>query len=455
MVHRERRIAAKEIQIMQNRRDFLKLLGLAAGSTIVGCGTSKESGMLVGLNASSVPNAYQFTPVVTSGATLPNRRSIRAQAADGGPPFVGAVMVNDLRHICFHANDEADHGGVYEIDYDGDGSTSEIQIVVEEGQVLPDGTVVDMISPGDLNNNDDTVFVVEDPQGRKTVQYSKDRAPFDRLCTAYQDLSDEARLCGEFHPELCLTSSGDLMFCCAYRNEDGNLEGEGLFYVPNETTSRTRRVLSRNQLLSGTSSAIKTFGIFDVRSGGSYLCHGSAEVLQDESGNGEQMTYLVRGRVGEEPETLVATPGLGDSNAIPGSVFMGPRLSDADYGAIVQSDRDKTAFWLSGKKLLDADFKLGGSTTPRGAKIISMFPPVFGPDGLVFIQVFTFQGTEILVHDGQRFSTVLASGDIINGRTLGMIVFGALPHCVNSLGDLVCVADFTDGGSSILLGRAI
>ena len=84
-----------------------------------------------------------------------------------------------------------------------------------------------------------------------------------------------------------------------------------------------------------------------------------------------------------------------------------------------------------------------------------MFPPVFGPNGLVFIQVFTTQGTEILVYDGRSFSTVLASGDVINGRALGMIIFGALPHCINSHGDLVCVADFVGGESSILLGRAI
>jgi len=375
---------------------------------------------------------------------------------DGGPPFIGAVVVNDLRHICFHANDEVGKTGVYRLDYDQSGETSDIQSLLQEGQVLADGTVVDIVSPGDLNNSDDLVFMVEDPEGRKTLQYSKGGAPFERLCSAYQDLSDEARLYGEFHSDLCLTGSGDLMFSCAYRNPDGNLEGEGLFYVPNASTSQTKRVLSREQLLPGTASAIRTFGIFDIRPGGNYLCHGSAAVLEDEfDESGEPLTYLVRGRVGELPETLVASPRLGDSNAIQGSVHMGPRLGDSGYGAIVQSDRNKTAFWFNGKKLLEADFELGGSLTPRGAKIVSMFPPVFGPNGLVFIQVFTFLGTEILVYDGQQFSTVLASGQLINGKTLGMIIFGALPHCINAHGDLVCVADFTDGQSSILLGRPV
>lgn len=441
---------------MHNRRDFLRLLGLAAGATIVGCGSSSDNGAFSGFSSSSIPNAYQFTPIVTSGTTLPNRSSIRAQTGgDDGPPFIGAVVVNDLGHICFHANDETGKMGVYRIDYDVFGDTSDIQSVIEEGQTLPDGTVVDIISPGDLNNSDDSVFVVEDPEGRKTVQYSKGGAPFERLCSGYQSLSDEAELYGDMHPDLCLSGSGDLMFCCPYRNADGNLEGEGLFYVPQQSASQTKRVLSREQLLPGTSSAIRTFGLFDVRPGGNYLCHGTAAPLEEDLVNGEQLTYLVRGRVGEEPETLVASPRLGDTNAIQGSVYMAPRLSDSDYGAVVQTDRDKTAFWLGGKKLLDADFNIGGSLSPRRAKIISMFPPVFGPNGLVFIQVFTTQGTEILVYDGRGFSTVLASGDVINGRAIGMIIFGALPHCINSQGDLVCVADFVGGESSVLLGRAI
>lgn len=392
---------------------------------------------------------------MSSGATLPRRRSIRAQVGNGPPPFVGAVAVNDRRHICFHANDDGDKMGVYQLDYDSAGNTSDVSSLIEEGQILADGTVVDLISPGDLNNSDDCVFVIEDPEGRKSVQYSKGGDRFEPLCTAYQDLSEEAHLYGELHQDLCLSHDGDIMFVCSYRNDAGNLEGEGLFYIPKETASLTKRVLSREQLLPGTSSAIRTFGIFDIRPGGSYLCQGAAARLEEPPDNGVPMTYLVRGRVGEQPETLVATPGLGDSRAIAGSVFMGPRLGDSDYAAIVQTDPDTTAFWLSGKKLLDADFTLGGSLTPRGAKIISMFPPVFGPNGLLFIQVFTVKGTEILVYDGQSFSTVLASGDVINKKTLSMIVFGALPHCVNSHGDLVCVADFTDGGSSILLGRPV
>lgn len=448
---------------MHNRREFLRLLGLAAGATIVGCGGSHDIGTASGFSSISVPNAYQFTPIVTSGAPLPNRSSIRAQFGNGGPPFIGAVMVNDRRHICFHANDEAGKMGVYRVDYDDVSNSnlvkkkgiSDIQLVLEEGQTLPDGTVVDIISPGDLNNTDDCVFVIEDPQGRKTVQYSKGGDPFERLCTGYQDLSDEARLYGELHPDLCLSRDGDLMFSCSYRNEDGNLEGDGLFYVPQESTSLTKRVLSKQQLLPGTSSAIRTFGLFDIRPAGNYLCLGSAFPLEEEFDDGHQLTYLVGGRVGEEPETLVASPRLGDASAIQGSVFMGPRLGDSDYGVIVQTDKDKTAFWLGGKKLLDADFQTGGSISPRGAKIISLFPPVFGPNGLVFIQAFTTQGTEILVYDGGRFSTVLASGDRIHGKELGMIIFGALPHCVNSYGDLVCVADFVGGESSILLGQAV
>lgn len=133
---------------MQSRRDFLRLLGLTAGATILGCGSGEDMGTFSGFSPTSAPNAYQFTPLVSSGTLLPNRSSIRAQVSpDGGPPFIGAVVVNDLRHICFHANDADGKMGVYRIDYDRSGETTEIQSLLVEGQRLSDGTVVDIISP--------------------------------------------------------------------------------------------------------------------------------------------------------------------------------------------------------------------------------------------------------------------------------------------------------------------
>lgn len=381
-----------------------------------------------------------------------------AQAtAEGGLPFIGAVMVNDRRHVCFHATDQAGRQGVYQVDYDSDGAHSPIDALIQEGDVLQDGTVVDTVYAGDLNNQDDSVFVVKDPDGKQSLQYSEAREPFQRLLTPYDDLSSEVRLYGDLQSYVALSGEGDMMLVCNYRTDDDHADGEGLVYIPTKSTSSAKLILSKDQLLPGTASAARTFGLYDLRPGGDYLVHGAAALLEGESQDvdGMPMTYLLRGRVGENPETLVAHPSLGSQTAIAGSVTMGPRLSATGFGAVVQTDESRTALWVDRDRLLEADFEQGGTLTPRGAKIRSMFPPVFGPNGLVFVEVFTSDGAELLVYDGLRFSTVLATGDTIGGKRVEMILFGALPHCVNSLGELVAVVEYSTGESAVILGMPV
>lgn len=407
---------------------------------------------------SPAPNAYRFVPLLASGATLPGRRVVLAQStSDGGLPFMGAVMVNDRRHVCFHATDQAGKQGVYQLDYESDGQSSPIEPLIVEGDRLDDGTVVDTVYAGDLNNHDDTVFVVKDPDGKQSLQYSEGKKRFQRLLTPYDNLSSEVRLYGDLQSYVALSGAGDMLMVCNYRDQDGHAEGEGLVYIPKKSASSARLILSKDQLLPGTASAARTFGLYDLRPDGDYLVHGSAAPLESgaEETGGTPMTYVVRGRVGEHPETLVAHPSLGSQSAIPGSVSMAPRLSQDGFGAVVQSDENRTTLWINQNRLLEADFAQGGSLSPRGAKIFSMFPPVFGPRGLVFVEVFTSNGAELLVHDGQRFSTVLATGDTIGGKQVEMILFGALPHCVNSVGELVAVVEFSDGESAIILGMPI
>lgn len=440
---------------MQSRREFLKMLGLAVGASLSGCGSSESYGVPTGLQQIGVvvPNAYRFVPLIGSGGNLPGRQTIRAQAGAEGPPFVGAVMVNDKRHICFHANDLAGRSGAYRVDYDADGQSTPTQTMIREGDTLPDGTVVEDLYPGDINNLDEFVFVVDSPSGERTLQYSKDGTSFERLCTSYSKISDKANLFGELHSDITLAAnSSKLAFSCGHKTDEAfSNEGPALFYAPVDNLSATQKLLSSSQLLPGTTAVIDTFGLFDLDDQDNYIVLGSAHTA-DVGQDGQYLTCLIKGRLGEDPETLVASPELGIPSAIQGSVFSGPRLSGSNYGFIVQIDNSKTEFWLNGTRLLSADFEKGGDLSPRGARIISMFPPVFGPNGLLYMQLFTNQGIEVVVYDGARFSTVLGTGDLVGGKSLQDILFGALPHCVNTHGDLVCVAEFSDGQSAILLG---
>lgn len=442
---------------MQNRRDFLKLLGFVVGASLTGCGSSGGSGITGGSQGSPfLANGYQFTALATSGGTLPNRSLIRAQLSDDELPFMGPVSVNDLRHVCFHATDQSSRNGVYRIDYEKGGTAvSDVKQVLKEGQVLPDGSTVDDISPGTVNNSDDCAFVVRDTEGKQSLQFGEGGGPFQKYLTPYDDVAGEVRLYGALHPEVSVSDSGDIMFCCNYREADGYCRGEGLFYIPGKAKSQARRVLSKEDLLPGTTSAISSFGIFDIDSSGNYLVHGSARPLENDPEDGVSRTYLLQGRVGEAPQILFADPSLGGAGATPGSVFMAPRLRTGGYGAVVQSNSDKTALYLNKKKLIDADLEVGGTLSPRGSKIISMFPPVFGPNGVMLVQAFTESGSEIIASNGQLLYTVLAEGDRVAGKVVNSLMFGVSSRSINSHGEFVTVAYFTDGTASILLGTPV
>ncbi|MFA5504765.1 MAG: hypothetical protein WC314_25435 [Vulcanimicrobiota bacterium] len=440
---------------MQSRREFLKLLGLAVGASFTGCGSSGGDSFV--RNGGQAPLAYRFVPLVNAGAVLPRSSSIIAQASDDAAPFLGGVMINDLRHVCFHANDQAQRKGVFEVDYDADGNTAPIKHLLQEGDVLADGTVVDDISGGYLNNEDEAVFVVNDSDGVASMQVSRGLDSFETFFGEYDTVSDGGQLDGELQPEVGLADNGDLLFVCCGKNEEGVEIGESLYYLPKDTASETTRLLSENDLIPGSNCAFRSFGLAEIGNDGSYLVQGCAAPLEADltSETSSGLTYLAMGQVGEEPEILVADPTLGISGAIQGTVCMGARMSEIGCGFICQTDSDHTQLYLDKRKLLEASIDGTGSLSPRNQPIVSFFPPVFGPNGMMLVQVFTATGTEILAYDGQSFSTVLARGDFIGGKQVEMILFGCLPHAINVHGEFVAVVEFTNGESAVVVGMPV
>jgi len=443
---------------MHHRRDFLRYLGIAVGATLTGCGGDSGSGGFgggFGGSGGAAPSGYRFVPLANAGGVLP-KSTILAKGTEQASPFIGGVMINDRRHVCFQANDASERKGVFEIDYDAQGSTSPVKHLIQEGDVLPDGTVVKDVSGGYLNNADELVFVVTDPTGHCTMQVSHQLGPFETKFKDYQTVSPNCILDGDMQPEVGLADNGDLLFVCCGKDEEGTAIGEALYYCPRDVTGDTVKLIGENELLPGTNCCIRTMGCCEMGKNGNYLVQGSAATT--ESGNSVDgdttsgLTYLAAGRVGESPEVLVADPALGISGAIQGSINMGARLGDGACGFVCQTNSDKTQLYLNKTKLLDASTDGSGSLTPRGQRIISMLPPVFGPNGLILVEVFTKVGCEILAYNGSTFSSVLGTGDIVNGKTIAMILFGCLPHAINSFGEFVVVVEYSDGDSAILLG---
>ncbi len=452
---------------MHSRRDFLKLLSMAVGVTLSGCGegTSQTAGGSP-VDPLLAPMAYGYRVLVRSGQDLPSGRSFQARSADGEPPFMGAVMLNDRRHIYFHALDEANNRGIYRLDLDEAGAPGEITNLIREGSVLADGTVVADFSDGEINNSDDLLVAVEDANGVTTLQYAQNGGGFRPLAKSFGELSGNVKLAGYVCQTQSIADDGSILFVADYLDSDGICEGEGLFLMPSGQPDQTRLLLANEQLVPGTSSAIQTFDVCELGPGGLYLVRGSASAtagLASADANGKPLTYLLAGRLGETPRLVAIDPALGS----PGqgyalaSSFMCPRIGynsekgSMTLGAILQLDENRTQLWLDDQVLIEADLAGGGSRSPQGSRIVSILPPVFGPRGLVYFQVFTEDGMELLLYDGVNTRTLLSRGDDFNGQKIETILFGSLPEAVNSHGEFVTIVELSDGETDILLGYPI
>lgn len=444
----------------QSRRDFLKLLGLAAGATLSGCGGSDSISSYGGTTGAApvsvpTPTAYQFIPVAKSGMSLP----VAGSFAKSEGPFMGGVAINDRRHVYFHCLDLQDVRGVYRVDVSKAGGVEGYRSVIREGDVLPDGFVVDDFSDGEYNNNDDCLFTVEDANGLSKLEYCQESGAFRPLATAGQELNPNAKFSGEICEIEALDDAGNILFVAEYLDAEGQATGEGVFYMPANQPGQCQLLIANDQLIPGTTAAIRTFGCTELKTGGRYVIQGSAcPTLGGEAsddGAGFPFTYVLTGRVGQTPQLVavdrnLGTPGAGYELA---ATYMCPRIGGVDsVGCVVQYDSARTGLLLDKKTILQGNADGGAGASPKGSPITTILPPCYGPQGLVYFEVFTMDGIELCVYDGTRTSTILARGDVVNGKTIENIIFGCLPESVNANGDFVTIVETTDGEAQILVG---
>ncbi|MCA9777591.1 MAG: hypothetical protein KC800_12770 [Candidatus Eremiobacteraeota bacterium] len=467
---------------MQSRRDFLKLLGMAMGASLSGCGSSGDA-FAVG-NTSLTPLAYRYVKLIKSGDPLPGGARLAARLAysldstgDEPPPFMGAVMLTDSRHVYFHALDEDQNRGIYRIDVDDGGRRSEVKEIIREGTVLPDGTVVKDFSDGDVNNGDDFVLAVENPEGIYSFQYSDGGGSFATVARSGGTLGS-VKLAEDIDQYQSVADDGTIMFVSEYMDDEEDCQGEGVFVMPADSPDQAQRLFSKGDLVPGTRSVIETFGAAEILSGGRYIIQGSARPASGSDDSGRPLTFLFRGVVGGTPQVLVLDPALGNFDVsspnfgvLQGGILMCPRFSArGNVGYVLQTaDADRTSLWVNapgGRPNNRREVCAGningwppGSSrntrSPRGASILSIMPPVFSPNGLVYFEVFTDQGMEIVLWDGTSSYTLLARGDIVDGKRVETIIFGALPDCVNANGEFAAIVEFDDGETDVYLGMPI
>ncbi len=445
-----------------------------------GCGSSDD--LSFGGSNSAGPNfaggdvgplAYEYIPLIKSGDALPGGGRVAPKGimpsllsnASSPPPFMGAVVITDSRHVYFHALDEAGTRGIYRIDVDERGKRSYAERVIREGDRLPDGTVVSDFSDGDVNNGDDFVVGVVDPEGINSLQYRAGGSSFVPLVKSGGGLAN-IKLGEDITQSQGISDDGNLVFVCEYLNSDDDAKGEGLFYMPAGRPRDAQLLIANQDLLPGTTCPIQTMSTTEICPGGRYLVQGSAATgadLGSKSPDGRPQTFLLAGNIGQTPELLAADPALQAGRGVAqGSVYMCPRINPATQvvSYIAQVDENQTDLRLEQRSICIGDMRGGrGTLTPRGSRVKSMLPPVFRGRRSVFFQVFTDDGMEILRWNGGTdrqgrpiFDTLLARGDLVNGRPVETILFGCLPEAVNSRGEFVAIVEFNDGETDIFLG---
>ena len=93
-----------------------------------------------------------------------------------------------------------------------------------------------------------------------------------------------------------------------------------------------------------------------------------------------------------------------------------------------------------------------GSLSPLGNPITSLAAPVVGADRLLYHQVVTDKGIELVVYNGTESKTILTTGDPVDRSVLSTLSFGFMTEQVDKKGRIVLVADFDDGNTSLVIG---
>lgn len=428
-----------------SRRRFLGLVGVAgtalAASTFVPAAAAGA--------APPLPAGYRFHRVVVPGHLTHGLGHLK----DLHP----VAMLNDAGLVLVHATRHDGRRGVHALQLDWhDHAVSHAWTVVEEGQRLHDGRVVNRIYCGDLDPEGTYVAVIG-AKGEPPAVYAARRRERLRRVVRFNDRVPGGGRFGGHFGDVDIDHEGRILLVAAYsRNRTTH---QGVFLIDDARVDSSTRILVRTgQTVPGTDSTLTGFGLLDA-SGTRFVVQATARTagqMRDQSLRTEP-TVVFRGDLDRPAGKLLAASDAlqAGSGPVTGESIIGPRIGPRGSVAHVVATGDQQSLHVqspSGGQLLSSTGALGSSSQ----EVVSLSPGTFGPRDLVYYREIHGDKTmTMVVSNGSSSVPLLSNGDHVDGWAVGSSYFGFHPEQVDRRGRMAFVADFPSRSRCLVIGEPL
>lgn len=459
------------------RREFVKGIGGALGGALLLGGSGGRSAFGRGMSgAPLLPSGYIFYRVYTLGDDVFPFAPLTA--------ITPGVMFSDSAQIIFHGNNAAGERGVYALAMDFTGPVPRVtggNKIVEHGDILADGRLVDRIAAGDTNAAGSYATVISTANPGNVLGPPPNPTPTAPPITApglYIRTPSNGGLVslaqftdptpglagGEFSAlfgDVALQDDDTTHLVASYAlprlsATQGPAIQQGLFsFAQGKASTGGTLVVSTGELLPQSSAIIRSLGLIDVARDGNYVAQAHAQELRhvlsrrgDTASGPPQASVLLNGNVHQpvsQARLLAAEGGLAQTaSVVEGQTVIGPRVGPGNVVAHVvhtpSGGHQLMRFAGQQSSRLRQTGELGGNAVP----VRAIGGPVVSSTGLTFHVQFTEDAVnELWVTNGIDHRLLLSSLDGLRpSGAITEILHGYHPRQVDSAGRMAFTGEF-------------
>jgi hypothetical protein len=369
------------------------------------------------------------------------------------------VMISDRSELIYHARTSAGDRAVYRmrIGRHRKPGAEDPSLIVQTGQTLPDGAVVQRIAAGDTNASGTYVTVIAARNGLNGVYQQRPGGPLEAIIKAADRTPDpRGRYTGHFG-DVDLGAGGDILLVARY-TLPGQLQ-QGLIYLPHGRMEKGKILMRTGQRIPQSRALITGLGLVERR-GPYFIQQVFGRQAKDRARRDFKLepTGFVSGRIskGRRGARLLVGAKLlrPGRDAVHAEALVGPRV-----------DRDGTAATVAHQRSSHLTLHIHNGSGPsrlahtggKGSKgqIQTISSPVFGPRGLIFYRTLSRRSMELLVADGRERRRILETGDKIGERVVKVFNLGWHTDQVDKHGRLAFQVEYADGSTGIVVGTPV